>query len=238
MSLGKRKNDLPRNELSEDEASASRTPSFPKSNLDDNESDCAQQLAEIRAQRDEARVELAASQAEIERLRSAALAPCSRCNFHPDWTVRVRAMGGQVYIIICPDGPATLIAHVKQELVQFDPKFHIQQQLTLVLPCEASSSSSSNDAIDLIDPAIADDRTLASCGVSSGDLLELLVVDIDWSNHSLEVIELVKHGGEDFFFVECPIRDDDGSLALSWALVNAVRCGVKFSVHLEYAYKY
>ncbi len=72
---------------------------------------------------------MAASQAELvaamldnERLRAATPASCPRCNFHSDWTVRVRTMAGQVLTIACPDGPTTLIAHVKKELAQFDPK--------------------------------------------------------------------------------------------------------------------
>jgi hypothetical protein len=183
----------------------------------DDESDLRRQLAAMRAQRDEAHAALAAAQAEVERLRAAA---CPRCHFHADWSVRVRTMAGQVHTIACPEGPATLVAHVKKELAPLDPKWIIHEQLALVLPCEASSSSSDADAMDL---ALADDRTLASCGVSKGDLLELFLVDMEWSARSLAIIEHVKHGGEGVSFEEnMPIGDEDGSVALSWALVNAV----------------
>jgi hypothetical protein len=183
----------------------------------DDESDLRRQLAAMRAQRDESQAALAAAQAEVEHLRAAA---CPRCHFHADWTVRVRTMAGQVHSVACPDGPATLIAHVKKQLAPLDPKWMIREQLALVLPFEASSSSS--DA-DVMDPALADDRTLASCGVSKGDLLELLVVDMEWSAHSRVIIEHIKHGGKEVCFeAGMPIDDDDGSLALSWAVINGV----------------
>ena len=121
---------------------------------------------------DEAEAKLAAALLENERLRAAASEPCARCNFYSDWTVRVRTMSGQVRTIACPDGPQTLVAHVKQKLAQYDPKYHILQQVALVLSCEASSSSSSSSA-DPTDPVLADDRTLASCGLSKCDALDL-----------------------------------------------------------------
>ncbi len=210
MSSKKRKNDLPENVSSNQSAEIDG----------DDESDWKHQLAAMRAQLDASRAELVASQAENARLRAAVLAPCLRCNFHLNWAVRVRTMAGRVHSIACPDGPTTLIAHVKQELAQVDPKFHLQQQLVLVLPCEASSSSSSSIDADSIDPQLADDRTMASAGVSNGDLLELLVVDIDWDQASLDVIERIKHGGDKVRLFRIDIRDDD--LALSWALLNEV----------------
>ena len=144
---------------------------------DVDESNRRQQFAVMQAQRDEARAELTAARLEIERARAAALAPCSRCRFHPKWTVRVRTMAGQVHTIECPDGPTTLVFHVKQKLAQFDHKWLIHEQLALVLPCEASSSAGtiSNISADsgATDSALVNDRTLASYGVSSGDLLEL-----------------------------------------------------------------
>jgi hypothetical protein len=248
MSSKKRKNDLPESAASEAAQAVSRNaePSQPEpifADDADDESDVRRQLAEMRARHDESQAKLAAALTEIERLRAAALAPCPRCSHYADWTVRVRTMAGQVHTVACPDGPATLIAHVKKQLAQFDPKWIILQQLVLVLPCEASSSSSDADSID---PALADDRTLASCEVSKGDVLELLVVDMEWSADSLKIIENIKHGGfhredddrgdifdadvlikkddgEEIMFVEeMPIRDDNGALALSWAIVNAV----------------
>jgi hypothetical protein len=222
MSFKKRKSDLPdnaANQLSEQNDAQNAVISQTESSSDDSDaSDLRRQLAAMRAQRDEARAELAASQVENERLRSAALTPCQRCHFHADWTVRVRTMAGQVHTIACPDGPATLIAHIKRDLAQFDPKWVIREQLTLVLPCETSSSSSN---VDVMDPALADDRTLASHGVSKGDLLELLLVDMEWSDHSQAIIDYTTHCGE-AFDRDTPINNDEGMLALSWALVNAV----------------
>jgi hypothetical protein len=98
------------------------------SDTDDAELDLRQQLATMRTQRDHWRAqaeELAAAQPKNERLRTAALAPCPRCNFHSDWTVRVRTMAGQVHTIQCHDGRMTRVAHVKQELAKFNSKvFH------------------------------------------------------------------------------------------------------------------
>ena len=145
--------------------------------------------APTRIQRDEARAELAAARLKIEHLEATASEPCARCNFYSDWAVRVRTMSGHVHTIACPDGPKTLVAHVKQRLAHFDPKCHILQQVTLVLPCEASSSSSSANASD---PALADDRTLASYGLSKRDVVELLLVDMNWSSKCREMIEIVK----------------------------------------------
>ena len=191
------------------------------SDTHDAELDLRQQLAAMRTQRDHWRAqaeELTAVQLENESLRAAALAPCPRCNFHSDWTVRVRTMAGQVHTIDCPDGPATLIVHVKQELAKFDPKYFIQAQLTLVLFCETTSCCSSADSSD---SALADDRTLESYGISQGDLLELLLVDMNWSASSLQMIEQIKSPKiRDQIRVD--FLDDDRLLALSWALVNAV----------------
>jgi hypothetical protein len=204
---------------------------------DVDESNWRQQFAVMQAQRDEARAELTAARLEIERARAAALAPCSRCRFHPKWTVRVRTMAGQVHTIECPDGPTTLVFHVKQKLAQFDHKWFIHEQLALVLLCKASSSAGtiSNSSADsgATDSALVNDRTLASYGVSSGDLLELLVVDMDWTEQSLAMIERIKHGGAKMHFenpFHRPVREPDvGLLALSWALVNAVRYAQPFS---------
>ncbi len=195
---------------------------------DDDETDVRRQLAAMQTQRDEAQTQLNASQAalaaaalEIERMRAAARVPCPRCNFHAEWTVRVRTMAGEVHTVACPDGPATLIVHVKQGLAEFDPKFHIQEQLTLVLPCEASSSSSSSSDAAPIDTALSDDRTLASCGISRGGLLDLLLADMVWDDASQSIIDRIQHGGDKIeFSFHTQIRETD--LALSWALVNAV----------------
>ncbi len=233
----KRKNDF-ESASSEDRPSALESGnsqhSQPQLNVnlsDGDESDWKRQLASMRARLDEAharltasQAELAASQADVERLRAAALVPCPRCNFHADWTVRVRTMVGQVHTIACPDGPATLVAHVKKELAQYDPKFHIQEQLTLVLPCGTSSSCSTGSVGDGDEPndlALADDRALASCGILRGGLLDLFLVDMVWDDASLAIIDCIQHGGDriDFPF-EMPFRDTD--LALSWALVNEV----------------
>jgi hypothetical protein len=244
MSSKKRRNTLSANATNAVEELIAAPHADPSQIDDADELNVRRQLAAMQARLDESHAALTAARLENERMRAAVLAPCPRCHFHPNWTVRVRTMAGQVHTITCPDGPATLIAHVKQELAQFDPKFIILQQLVLVLPCEASSSSSSS--ADPIDPALGDDRTLASCGVSNGDLLDLLMVDIEWSAHSLEIIENIKHGGvhveddgqgdffdedmpvqvydgeEIWFHEDMPIRDENGALALTWALVNAV----------------
>ena len=225
MSSRKRKGDLPENATSNVGLKASRMADDDDDDVD--ESDVRRQLAAMQAQRDEAQAQLTASHAalaaaalEIERMRAAALVPCPRCNFHADWTVRVRTMAGHVHTVACPDGPASLIVHVKQGLAEFDPKFHIQEQLTLVLPCEASSSSSSDGAAP-IDTALADDRTLSSCGISKGGLLDLLLVDMVWDDASQSIIDRIQHGSDKIEFSEdMPIRDTE--LALSWALVNAV----------------
>jgi hypothetical protein len=218
MSSKKRKNGWPENALVELEQAAdlNAKPSQPLPLVDDgDDSNWRQQLAAMQARLDVAHAEQAASQAEIVRLRAAAQTPCPRCNFHADWTVRVRTMAGQVHSIACPDGPATLIAHVKRELGQFDPKFHIQQQLTLVLPCDLSSSADSAES------ALVDHMTLASYGVSNDGLLELFLVDMDWDNTSLAIIERIRHGGTRIDFADSYIHNDE-QLALSWALVNAV----------------
>ncbi len=103
----------------------------------------------------------------------------------------------------------------------------------LVLPCEASSSSSSD--ADPIGSALADERTFASYAVSKGDLLEVFVKDIEWSAHSLEIIEHVKLGGEDVYFEEnMPICDHDGSLALLWVLVNAVCLSIQSIIAITF----
>ena len=234
MSSQEHNGDLPENPT--DEETAQKTPqntnhSQTEPDIDDNESD----LAKTRMQRDEARAELAAAllkneQLEagrgaelsaallkIERLEAAASEPCARCHFYSDWTVRVRTMSGQVYTIACPDGPQTLVAHVKQKLAQYDPKCHILKQVTLVLPCEESSTNA-----DLTDPALADDRTLASYGLSNRDVLDLLLVDMNWSNECQEMIKFIRDGGDKISFAID--IDDDLALAVSWALVNAVQC--------------
>ena len=172
----------------------------------DVESELRQQLSAMQTQLDEAK-------AEIERLRAAAVAPCPRCNIQSKWSVRVRTMAGQVHTINCPDGPWTQIHRIKKDLARFDPKFYIQQQLTLVLPCEA-------DDADQTGRALADVMTLASCGVSNGDLLDLFLVDMDWSEEDLMIIEDFKHLTKDYSCIE--LFDDDSVLPLSWALVNAV----------------
>jgi hypothetical protein len=65
---------------------------------------------------------------------------------------------------------------------------------------------------------------MSSCGVSKGDLLELLLVDIEWSNHGLAIIDLIKFGGDKISIGnDLRVCEKDGSMALSWALVNAVR---------------
>ena len=234
MSSRKRKGDLPENATSNVGLKASRMADDADN---DDESDLRRQLAAMQTQRDEAQAQLTVSQAslaaaalEIERMRAAALAPCPRCNFHADWTVRVRTMAGEVHTIACPDGPATLIVHVKQQLAEFDPKFHIQEQLTLVLPCEASSSSSSSRSSRSeaapIDAALGDDLTLASCGISKGGLLDLLLADMVWDDASQSIIDRIQHGGDKIdFSADMFICDTD--LALSWALVNAVLNGYR-----------
>ena len=223
MSTKKRKGELPEStstELLGKSASQNVTPPQPESSIDDGESDWKRERAAMQAQLDE-------FQAENERLRAAALAPCPRCDFHPNWTVRVRTMNGQVHTVLCPDGPKTSMLRVKQGLAKFDPKYHILQQLTLVLPCDESSSSSSSsssissDDVVSIDSALADDQTLASCGVSREGLLELLLVDMVWDDASLAVIEGIKNTGVEYFFNQGE-ELDEGIIAVSWSLVNAV----------------
>ena len=221
----KRKSDLPESaSINAEQITQSSESSKPESIFDDgDESSWRHQLAAMRTRLDESQTKLAASQAEVERLRAAAMAPCPRCNFHSDWTVRVRTMAGQVHTIACPDGPATLIAHVKKELAPLDPKWMIREQLTLVLPCEASSSSSSSSDADLANPApLADDRTLASCGVSNGHLLELLVADMDWNDENRSIFEKIQQCGHDAKFTDPRFFEDGAALAVSWALVNSV----------------
>ena len=246
MSSKKRKGDLPASSTAEAGQKTSRhveqsTKPDADARGDGDESD----HAATRIQRDEAQAqlaaallehehfksrrdaELAAALLENERLRAAASEPCARCHFYSDWTVRVRTMSGQVHTITCPDGPKTLVSTVKQKLVHFDPKCHILPQVTLVLPCEASSSSSS----DPTDLALADDRTLGSYDMSKRGMLDLLLVDMSWSNACQEMIEHVKHGGERIVFRTRGRRDfigDDQVLAISWSLVNAV-CFLRLS---------
>ncbi len=213
-----------------------------ESSIDDQVSNLQGQLAAMRAQRDEA---LAA----MERMRAAA---CPRCNFHADWTVRVRTMAGQVHSVACPDGPKTSILRVKQGLAKFDPKFHILQQLRLVLPCDESSSSSSSsssnsgsnsgsssnsgsgsgsgssnnrsgvDGAEPAVPALADDLTLASYGVSKGGLLELLLVDMVWDDASKLLMAVVNLGGNTSTTWRFTFRIHNIMLAVVWSLVNAV----------------
>ena len=73
--------------------------------------------------------------------------------------------------------------------------------------------------------ALAEGRKLSSYGVSNGDLLELLVVDMEWSDSSQDVIDLIKNGGEFVRFEndhKSRVMDYVKWLALSWAIVNAV----------------
>ncbi len=231
----KRKDALPEHTAAEVAQKASRMIEQPSQTMPDSCDDGGgDDSTKMRIQRDEAEAKLAAALLKIERLETgrdaelaaallkierfeaAASEPCARCNFYSDWTVRVRTMSGQVHTIACPDGPKTLVAHVKQKLAQFDPKCHILQQITLVLPCEASSSSSA----DPIDPALADDRTLESYGLSKRDVLDLFLVDMNWSDECLQMIGRIKDCGEEVRFTT--VIDDDLALALSWALVNAV----------------
>jgi hypothetical protein len=216
MSSKKRKGDELGNATAE--ASQTSSPNLNQSKPDNNKVDGGDEyeLATIRTLLMGRDAELAAALLEIERLRAAVAEPCPRCHFYSDWTVRVRTMNGQVHTIACPDGPQTLVAHVKQKLAQFDPKCHILQQVTLVLPCEASNSSA-----DPTEPALADDRTLASYGVSKRDALDLFLVDMNWSDECVELIDRIKNGGEEIeFYTEL---NKDLALAVSWALVNAVR---------------
>jgi hypothetical protein len=189
--------------------------------LDESQAKLAAALLEIERLKIGRDAELAAALLKIERLEAATSEPCARCHFYSDWTVRVRTMSGQVHTVACPDGPKTLVAHVKQKLAQFDPKCHILEQVTLVLPCEASSSSSDAESSHL---ALADDRTLASCGLSKRDALDLFLIDMNWNDKCRETIELIKNGGKEIEFLS--EIDDDSALAVSWALVNAVcfRC--------------
>jgi hypothetical protein len=228
MSSKKRKGDLPANAAAETVQKASRNvaqslQAMP--GIDDAGGGDEAELATMRMKFDESQAKLAAALLDIERLKignarleAAASEPCARCHFYSDWTVRVRTMSGQVHTIACPDGPKTLVAHVKQKLAYHDPKCHIVQQVRLVLPCEVSIRSSSS--ADASDPALADDRTLASYGVSKHGLLDLLLVDINWSNQCQEMIVMIKDGGEATDFTD--VNDDDSVLAVSWALVNAV----------------
>jgi hypothetical protein len=142
----------------------------------------------------------------------------------------VRTMSGQVHTVACPDGPKTLVAHVKQKLAPLDPKYLILQQLTLVLPCEASSSSSSSSSsADPSDPALADDRSLETYDLSNCDVLDLFLVDVNWSNDCKHVIELIKDGGQEIIFSD--VDDDELVLAVSWALVNSV-CLLRLSLSI------
>jgi Ran GTPase-activating protein (RanGAP) involved in mRNA processing and transport len=245
MSSKKRKGDLPVHATAEAVQKSLRSSklSQPELDMDDDEGGKSDHAAtrKLLAQRD---AELAAALVKVERLEAAASEPCARCNFYSDWTVRVRTMSGQVYTIACPDGPKTLVAQVKQKLAKFDPKCHILLQIALVLPCEASSSSSSsnssnskdkskskdknkssssssnNNSADPTESTLADDRTLASYGVSKRDALDLFLVDMNWSHECRELIELIRDGGEEVNFET--VIDDDSALAVSWALVNAV----------------
>jgi hypothetical protein len=184
--------------------------------LDESQAKLAAALLEIERLKNGRDAELAAALLKNERLEAATSEPCARCHFYSDWTVRVRTMSGQELTIACPDGPKTLVAHVKQKLAQFDPKCHILQQVTLVLPCEASSSSSA----DPTDLALADDRTLASYGLTKRNALDLFLIDMNWNDACRSMLEHIENGGEEIhFFSEI---DADLALAVSWALVNAV----------------
>jgi hypothetical protein len=227
----KRKGDFPATQTVESAQKSLRNSDPSRSMLnietdDDDESD----LATMRAKYNESQAKLAAALLKNERLEAAASEPCARCHYYSDWTVRVRTMSGQVHTIACPDGPKTLVAHVKQKLAQFDPKCHILQQVTLVLPCEASSSSSSSSSADPTDPALADDQTLASCGLSKRDVVDLLLVDMNWSDECREIVEFIKDGGEELNFAT--VVDDDKALAISWALVNAVCLSLRPSLSI------
>ncbi len=223
MSAKKRKGDLPAisatgesDQTTSPDAKLSQPTGQADHGGDDSDESSHATTRTLLRQRD---AELAAALLEIERLRAAASEPCARCNFYPDWTIRVRTMSGRVHTIACPDGPRTLVAHVKQKLALYDPKCHILQQVTLVLPCETSSSGSA----DATNPALADDRTLASYGISKRDVLDLFLVDMDWSNECRDMIEFIKNGGDEISFTtNMALWTDVSSLAVSWALVNEV----------------
>ena len=226
MSSKKRKGDFCENTAAETAQKTSRNTdsSHTEPDMNGHGDKCESDQTTLREQLEEALL-------KIEQLDSA---PCTHCNLYSNWSVRVRTMsGGQVHTIACPDGPKTLVAHVKQKLAQFDPKFHIMQQVKLVLPCEASSSSSSADAND---PVLADDRNLASYGLSNRDVIELFLVDMNWSTECQKLIDFIKDGGEEIQFThEMQLDKDDSALAVSMALVNAVCwCGCRAYDKLVY----
>ncbi len=172
----------------------------------------------------------AAAEAENERLRAtaaeAAASVCVRCNnSHPDWSVRVRTMKGEVHTISCPAGGLTSIGRVKRGLAAQNHKWQIQQQLVLVVPPANHHEAGDNAGAGELDTAqpLADDCTLVSCGIADGDLLDLLVKEISWSLTDRDLIEQVRRGGETTkIHHEGRALGPLGSLAIAWAIVNEV----------------
>jgi hypothetical protein len=169
----------------------------------------------------------AAAEAECGRLRAAApAAVCPRCSSsHPDWSVRVRTMMGEVHTIACPGGALTSISQVKRGLAVQNHKWQIQQQLVLVVPPanghEAGDIAGAGE-VNTAQP-LADECTLSSCGVADGGLLDLLIKEISWSPSDRELIEQVRRGGETTtIHHEGRALGPQGSLAIAWALLNEV----------------
>jgi hypothetical protein len=180
--------------------------------------------------------ELASAHLELKLARATANVHCPHCQLYADWTVRVRTMSGQVHTILCPNGPKTTIFWLKKELALHNPALHILQQIALVRQREISGGSSSDDIggdsgfLELGNDS--DEKlsgTLGQYGVSQGQILDLLVRNIDWDGDCLELIEGIRRT-ETHLLVDrlqcdpehCQSIGQTQPIAVAWALTNGV----------------
>lgn len=178
--------------------------------------------------------EMASEHLESKLARVAADIPCPHCQLYADWTVRVRSMSGQVYTILCPNGPQTTIYWLKKELALHNPALHLVQQIALVRRREFSGGNDSDDSGgDSGFLELGNDEelsgTLTQYGVLQGESLDLLVRNIDWDGDCFELIEEIRHAGTHLLVdrlqcdpEHCQSIGKSEPIAVAWALTNGV----------------
>lgn len=102
-------------------------------------------------------------------------------------TLRVREPGGRTHAIVCPRGATTTTAEVKAALALRDAKYCTPGQIVLVVTNIVGSDPNN----EFTRAQLEDSHTLEKAMVESGQIVNLLMPDIQWSQDAAAHIERI-----------------------------------------------
>ena len=145
-------------------------------------------------------------------------------------------MAGRIVIVPCCAGSLTTIASIKRQvtLLQLALFFWPANHTFLLRPLAAvefEHSSHDTSAIDEttgillestgLEEPLADSSTLSDCGIGDGELVQLLVRPIEWSESELAIQQRVRGCGATLDLPESGLGQR-AIAAIAWAMSNEV----------------